>query len=54
MRSVALEESGQGLVEYALMIVLIAAVAVIGVRAFQGRVMSIYDTIMEQYSFGGE
>ena len=45
------EESGQGLVEYALIIVLIALAALAGVRGFQGKVMEIFDTIMENYDF---
>ena len=45
------EESGQGLVEYALIIVLIALAALAGVRGFQEKVMEIYDTIMENYDF---
>lgn len=45
------EESGQGLVEYALIMVLIAVVAIAGVRAFQSKVMGIYENIMTNYDF---
>ena len=45
MKKFAGEESGQGLVEYALIIVLIAVVAIVAVRALGGKVSEIFETI---------
>ncbi len=43
------EEEGQGLVEYALILVLIAAVVVAGLTAFGGGVASAYQTIVAAF-----
>ena len=39
------EEEGQGLVEYALILVLVAAIAVTGLTLFGGSVATLYQTI---------
>jgi pilus assembly protein Flp/PilA len=43
------EEEGQGLVEYALILVLVAAVAVAGLTMFGGGVVSLYQTIVTSF-----
>lgn len=47
MKEFANEESGQGLVEYALIIVLIAVVAIAALTAVGGKVDGIFDAIDE-------
>jgi len=43
------EEEGQGLVEYALILVLVAAVAVAGLTIFGGGVANLYQTIVTSF-----
>jgi Flp pilus assembly pilin Flp len=43
------EEEGQGLVEYALILVLVAAVAVTGLTLFGGGVANLYQTIVTSF-----
>ena len=45
MKKFAGEESGQGLVEYALIVVLIAVVAIAAVTALGGKVKGIFNGI---------
>lgn len=52
MKRFAGEESGQGLVEYALIIVLIAVVAIGAVTALGGKVKSIFEDIDESMTPG--
>jgi Flp pilus assembly pilin Flp len=43
------EEKGQSLVEYALILVLVAAVAVTGLTVFGGGVANLYQTIVTSF-----
>ena len=45
MKKFAGEESGQGLVEYALIVVLIAVVAIGAIRTLGGKVNTIFEDI---------
>jgi pilus assembly protein Flp/PilA len=43
------EEEGQGLVEYALILVLVAVVAVVGLTLFGGGVANLFRTIVTSF-----
>jgi pilus assembly protein Flp/PilA len=43
------EEEGQGLVEYALILVLVAAVAVAGLTVFGGGIANLFQTIVTNF-----
>ena len=53
MKTFASEESGQGLVEYALIVVLIAVVAVTALTTLGGKVSDIFGNITTKLSTSG-
>ena len=53
MKTFASEESGQGLVEYALIVVLIAVVAVAALQTLGGKVKGIFNDISTNLSTSG-
>lgn len=46
LKQLWLQEDGQDLVEYVLLFMLIAVVAIVGITAFGGRVLALYNSII--------